>query len=147
MKQATEMKHSRVVAAVVKRGDRYLCMRRCRSKYAYISEKWEFPGGKVEPDESDRDALRREIKEEMDWDVCAGEALATVEYSYPDFSLTLVAYLCEAPADDSFKLLEHTDYCWLKADELLSLDWTAADAELIRLAWPEVAAERHGQKA
>lgn len=86
MKQATEKRHSRVVAAVVKRGNRYLCMRRCRSKYAYISEKWEFPGGKVEPDESDRDALRREIKEEMDWDVCAGEALATVEYSYPDFS-------------------------------------------------------------
>lgn len=127
-------KHSRVVAAVVRRADRYLCMRRCRSKYAYISEKWEFPGGKVEPGEDDRDALRREIMEEMDWSISPGELLGTVEYSYPDFSLTLVAYLCEAPAEDDFKLLEHTDCRWLRAEELATLDWTAADAELIKQA-------------
>ena len=56
---------TRVVAAVVQRGKRYLCMQRGRSQYSYLSEHWEFPGGKVEEGESDHEALVREIKEEM----------------------------------------------------------------------------------
>ena len=60
-----EKKESRVVAAVVKDGDKYLCMQRCRSRLPYISEHWEFPGGKVEQGESYHEALIREIKEEM----------------------------------------------------------------------------------
>ena len=129
-----EKTRTRVVAAIIKRGDRYLCMRRCRGKYPYISERWEFPGGKVEPGEDDREALVREIGEEMDWAVTPTELLATVDYDDPDFSLRRVAYLCHAPADDSFKLLEHIDYKWLTKDGLPSLQWTAADAELIRRA-------------
>ena len=59
-KETTKKKHSRVVAAVIMRNDRYLCMQRCRSKYEYISERWEFPGGKVEDGESDHEALLRD---------------------------------------------------------------------------------------
>lgn len=126
-------KHSRVVAAVIMRGDRYLCMQRCRSKYEYISERWEFPGGKVENGEDDRSALIREIKEEMDWDIYVGKLLATVEYEYPDFNVTMAAYLCKGGEKDDFKLLEHLGYKWRTHEELCQLEWTAADAELIKL--------------
>lgn len=68
-----EEKTYHVVAAIIKDGDKYLCMQRGRSHYAYISEHWEFPGGKVEAGESDHEALVREIKEEMDWDVFVGK--------------------------------------------------------------------------
>lgn len=127
-----EKMHSRVVAAVIMRGDKYLCMQRCRSNYSYISERWEFPGGKVEDGEDDRAALAREIKEEMDWTISVGRQLAAVDYSYPDFGVTVVAYLCECPEEDDFKLLEHLKYKWLRRDELDTLEWTAADAELIK---------------
>lgn len=125
-----EKKHSHVVAAVVKQGDKYLCMQRCRSHYEYISERWEFPGGKVENGENDYEALIREIKEEMDWDIFVGKKLATVEHEYPDFIITLTAYLCKG-GDADFKLLEHLDYKWLTRDELEQLNWTDADREII----------------
>ena len=133
-----ETKRTRVVAAVIMRGGRYLCMRRGKSRYEYISGRWEFPGGKVDPGENDREALEREISEEMDWSVTPRELVGIVDYTYPDFSLRLAAYMCEAPADDSFKLLEHSEYRWVTADELPALCWTAADAELIsRFIAPE----------
>ena len=88
-------KHSYIVAAVVKQGGKYLCMQRCRSIYDYISERWEFPGGKVEAGENDYDALIREIKEEMDWDIFVGRKLSTIEHEYPDFIITLTVYLCK----------------------------------------------------
>ena len=123
-------KHSYIVAAVVKQGGKYLCMQRCRSIYEYISERWEFPGGKVEAGENDYDALIREIKEEMDWDIFVGRKLSTIEHEYPDFIITLTAYLCKG-GDKEFKLLEHLDYKWLTAEEMQNLDWTEADRELI----------------
>lgn len=125
-------KKSRVVAAVIKRGDKYLCMQRCRSKYDYISERWEFPGGKVEEGEDDREALKREIKEEMDWDINVEELISIIDYDYPDFSVTIAAYLCHGNDHDDFKLLEHLKYRWLTRKELPLLEWTAADAELIK---------------
>lgn len=133
-----ERARTRVVAAVIRRGDRYLCLQRGRSRYPYISERWEFPGGKVEPGEDDREALVREIREEMDWPIQPICLLGTVDYNYPDFCLRLVAYLCDAPATDDFKLLEHTDCRWLSASELPALCWTAADAELVKRFVTEV---------
>lgn len=113
------------------RNDRYLCMQRCRSKYEYISERWEFPGGKVEDGESDHEALLREIREEMDWDVYVGRRIGTIDHEYHDFSITVAAYLCRGGDTDDFKLLEHLGYKWLTRDELGQLAWTAADERLI----------------
>lgn len=128
-----QKKHYHVAAAVVQDGrGRYLCMQRCRSDYDYTSEHWEFPGGKIEAGESGYDTLLREIKEEMDWDIFVGRHLGTVEHDYPDFSITLEAYLCRG-GKGKFKLLEHLDYQWLKKSELGLLDWTEADKRVLEL--------------
>ncbi len=121
-----------VVAAIVKRDDTYLCVQRCRDQHEYISEHWEFPGGKREEGESDHEALIREIKEEMDWDIYVGKKLGTVTYEYPDLTIFLAAYLCIAENTD-YKLLEHLDARWLKKEELEGLEWTDADRELLKL--------------
>ena len=121
---------TRVVAAVVQRGKRYLCMQRGRSQYSYLSEHWEFPGGKVEEGESDHEALVREIKEEMDWDVFVGRKIGEVTHAYPDFKVSITAYLCKG-GDEVYKLLEHLDDKWLPLDQLKSLNWTEADRVLI----------------
>ena len=135
------MERTRVVAAVIVEdgctgeGRKFLCMRRTRSRYPYISERWEFPGGKVEDGESDHEALVREIREEMDWDVFVGPKLGSVDYDYPDFSVSVTAYLCRG-GSGMFKLLDHLGYKWLTYDELDDLEWTAADRELLQFISP-----------
>ena len=124
----------KVVCAIIKDGEKVLCTQRLRKGLDYISEHWEFPGGKVEADESKQEALQREILEEMDWKIQVGPQLAEMEYEYPDFFIQLTAYSCTAH-DKNFKLLAHIDACWLKPDNFPQLNWAAADAELIKLIW------------
>ena len=121
-----------VVAAVVKEGDKYLCMQRKRSRRNYISEHWEFPGGKVEEGETCHEALVREIKEEMDWDIYVGRCIGTVEYAYPDFDIRLTAFWCRG-GEGEFKLLQHLDAKWLTREEMEDLKWTKADSKLLEL--------------
>lgn len=80
--------------------------------------------------ESNHEALVREIKEEMAWDIFVGRKLGSVDYEYPDFTVTLTAYLCKG-SDEAFKLLEHLNYKWLVKGELGTLKWTDADRMLI----------------
>ena len=70
---------TRVVCAVIEHNGKILCMKRTRSRFPYISEHWEFPGGKVEEGESDHEALLREIQEEMRWDIFVGKKLAEID--------------------------------------------------------------------
>ena len=124
----------KVVCAIIKDGEKVLCTQRLRKGPDYISEHWEFPGGKVEADESKQEALQREILEEMDWKIQVGPQLAEMEYEYPDFFIQLTAYSCTAH-DKNFKLLAHIGACWLKPDDFPQLNWAAADTELIKLIW------------
>ena len=124
-----DKKHLNVAAAVVMADGKYLCMQRTRSELSYITEHWEFPGGKIENGEDPKHTLEREIKEEMDWNIKVGRCLGTVEHEYPDFSITLTAYEC-APGEGDFKLLEHLDSRWLTKAELPQLNWTEADRKL-----------------
>ena len=125
-----EKRHLNVVCAIVKENDKYLCMQRLRSHKKYESELWEFPGGKVKDGENDYEALIREIKEEMDWDIFVGRRLGSVEQDYPDYTITLTAYLCRG-AETPFKLLSHLDAKWLTRDKMDVLKWTEADNKLI----------------
>ena len=128
-------KHYNVVAAVIEVDGKVLCMKRGETRYSYTSHLWEFPGGKIEPDETPQQALRRELLEEMDLDVDVHEQLATVTHDYPDFSITLTAYRCTA-ATTEFIMREHAASRWLPWDELPSLSWCAADVRLVAMFPP-----------
>ena len=127
-----QRKHYHVVAAVVEVDGHVLCMQRGESRYSYISHRWEFPGGKIEPGETPEQAVHRELIEEMNLDVEVHEHLATVTHDYADFTITLAAYRCTAATRD-FVMREHVDSCWLQWEDLDTLPWCAADERLIDL--------------
>ena len=79
------MKHIEVVAAIIVRGGKILCVKRGRGVYEYVSLKYEFPGGKVEEGEKEEDALRREIREELKLEIEINRHYMTVNHLYPDF--------------------------------------------------------------
>lgn len=124
------MKHYVVVAAIIKYGDKILCMQRNSNKHEYLSYKYEFPGGKVEEGESQEDALLREIKEELDLDISIERAFVTVDHAYPDFRITMHSFLCSS-LTTKFILKEHVAFQWLNKTELESLDWAAADIPIV----------------
>lgn len=125
------MKHYHVVAAIVEHNGKILCMQKGKTKYAYTSYKFEFPGGKVEKGETESQALARELKEEMDFIVQIETPLKTVHHIYPDFEITMTAYLCKAD-NLQFRMNEHIAYKWLPAKDLLTLDWADADIPIAR---------------
>jgi len=124
------MKQIEVVAAIIQFENKFLCVQRGEDKYDYISLKYEFPGGKIEPGESLNQALEREIKEELQYDICVKEKFLTVEHQYPDFQLKMHSYLCSA-VHTNLTLTEHINYRWLEINQLDELDWAAADIPIV----------------
>ncbi len=127
------MKHYEVVAAVIEHNEKILCMQRNKAKYDYVSYKFEFPGGKVEAGESRHAALERELREEMDMDISISEDdyLMTVEHAYPDFAITMHAYLCKL-AHPKFVMKEHIAAKWCRTEEMAALDWAQADLPIVK---------------
>ena len=122
-----KMKHIEVVAAVIRRGDEIFATQR---GYGEFKDWWEFPGGKMEPGESPEEALRREIKEELDAEIAVGDLLKTVEWDYPKFHLTLHCFWCSLPSPH-LHLNEHESSAWLDAEHLDDVRWLPADLEII----------------
>ena len=110
----------------------YLCMQKPLTRYSYTSYHWEFPGGKIEQGESEVEALVREIKEEMDYEIEVKEHLKTISHTYKDFSITLSCWLCSAE-NSVFEQKEHAIYKWLTAPEMYSLEWCEADFPIVDL--------------
>lgn len=124
------MKKFAVVAAVIQHENKILCVQRASSKYDYISFKYEFPGGKIELGETPEEAIVREVEEELCMHIIVDSYLMTVNHDYPDFSISLNTFLCYSQ-NKSLQLVEHIDYQWLTADELITLDWAAADLPIV----------------
>jgi 8-oxo-dGTP diphosphatase len=119
-----------VVAAIIKDIDKYLCLQRGYNKYPYISYKYEFPGGKIEAGETEIDALKREILEELNIEVEVQDKFLIVEHNYPDFKLIMHSYICKKLTNDMV-LKEHIDSKWLNHNELSDLDWAGADIPIV----------------
>ena len=129
------MKQISVVAAVIEKEGKILCVQRGPSSLDYISHKWEFPGGKIEANETEQETIVREILEELHMNIEVGEKLLAVEHSYPDFHLTMHTYRCVSK--DQPTLTEHLAYRWLSLEELPSLDWAEADVPVVKILWNE----------
>lgn len=124
------MKEIEVVAAIIYHEDKILCVQRGPNKYDYISKKYEFPGGKIENGESQKEALEREIMEELHMDISIEEKYVTVRHQYPDFILTMHSFLCTSETRD-LTLTEHIAFKWLSKDAIQNLDWAGADVPIV----------------
>ena len=121
------MKTVKVVAAVIRKDNRIFATER---GYGDFKDMWEFPGGKIEPGESGPEALKREIREELDTIIEVGDYIETVEYDYPAFNLSMECYWCTVK-EGKLTLLEHENALWLDRDSLLSVEWLPADLVII----------------
>ena len=91
---------------------------------------WEFPGGKIEINETEEQALEREIKEELDLSIRVGRRLCRVEYDYPMFHLSMSCFLCTFTGGTPI-LKEAADAKWLSKKELRSVPWLPADESML----------------
>ena len=124
------MKRIEVVAGIIYCKNQILCVQRPKNKLHYISEKFEFPGGKIEEGETQKEALKREILEELNISTKIKSLFMTVVHEYPDFELTMHTFICEVETKE-LTLVEHIDQKWLSTEELKTLDWAAADIPIV----------------
>lgn len=124
-------KHIEVVAAILTFQGRCLAVQRGPAKFDYISHKWEFPGGKVEKEESLENAIVRELQKELDIRVTDPQLFMTIDHSYPDFDITMHCFISEIESPE-IVLTEHIAKRWLEKEKLLDVDWADADTPLVR---------------
>lgn len=98
--------------------------------YGEFKGQWEFPGGKVEVGETPKQALVREIKEELEIDIKVGDLIDTIKYDYPTFHLSMDCFWCEI-IQGELKLVEAEAARWLTKEALYDVQWLPADISLI----------------
>ena len=128
------MKTVRVVAAVIRDGDRIFATARGYGEYKGW---WEFPGGKIEAGETPEKALVREIREELDTEIRVGALINKIEYDYPTFHLSMDCFWAEVIAG-RLVLKEAEDARWLTKETLGSVRWLPADQTIIDAIYREL---------
>lgn len=127
------MRTVRVVAAVIQaiceNGEKSIFA--TARGYGEYKGRWEFPGGKIEDGETPSEALRREIKEELDTEIKVGELIDTIEFDYPAFHLSMDCFWAEVIAGN-LELKEAADAKWLTRETLDSVEWLPADVTILQ---------------
>lgn len=129
----TETASLRVVAAIIFESDQVYCFKRGASKYTYLHNKYEFPGGKVEAGETLEEALRREVMEELGVHIDIEAHFLSTTHQYPEFTAEVTFFTCRLrqPATE-LSLHDHTEVQLLPVDRLTELDWLAGSELVIR---------------
>jgi len=127
-------RHVDVVGAMFEIDGRWLASKRNDS---FHDGKWEFPGGKIEVDETEEMALIRECKEELDWDVKPIERMMVIEHQYPNLTVTLHFWRCESLSEGPPAINSHSEHQWIKTASLHDVDWLEADKPLIQFLQSE----------
>ena len=118
-----------VVAAVIKDENEKILITQRNLKKSQ-GGLWEFPGGKIEPNETRENAIVREIKEELDIEIEVKSYLSENVFNYPEKDINLIALECKKVSGD-IKLLEHEDYKWVSKNELNNFQFAPADLFII----------------
>ena len=121
------MKQIKVVAAIIQKENKILATKR---GYGEFINMWEFPGGKIESGETKKQALVREIKEELNIEINVDKFALDIEYQYPNFYLFMSCFMCSIK-EGSIELLEHNDGKWITKEELNTLNWLPADIDAV----------------
>jgi 8-oxo-dGTP diphosphatase len=119
-----------VVAAIIKKDDCYLLAKRNKEKYMGL--KWEFPGGKVEKDESFEEALSREILEELNVNIEIHNKVAEERYQDDEINIVLHYYMCSLINTD-IVLSEHEAIEWVKKQDFLNYEFVPGDGDITSL--------------
>lgn len=123
------MQNLKVVAAIFVQEEKILAMKRAAHKP--LPGKWEFPGGKIENNESAEEALIREIKEELDVDINQLELFDHSITLLPDWEVDLSCFLVQTKSFPT-ESTDHDEMRWLDKENLLELDWSDADMPAVR---------------
>lgn len=127
------MKHVEVVCALIQNDDgKIFCCQRGPGRA--LEGKWEFPGGKIEPNETQEQAIVREIKEELKSKIEVIKYIGVSNYDYTElekpFSITMYAYLCKL-ISGNLALTEHISSKWCTVNEMMQMDFAAVDDILV----------------
>lgn len=121
-------KLKRIVASVMTKGETVLIAQRAKKDVLY--EKWEFPGGKVEGDETDHECLKRELAEEFGIQATIGDYFCTSYFTHKGESMEMVVYYVPSFVGD-LTLYDHKQIKWVTPPELLQYDFPDADRPII----------------
>ena len=111
-----------------------------RSEVMSLPLKWEFPGGKLDPQEDAAACLKREIEEELGVSIQITESLPPSDWQYPSFGITLFPFICKLHSD-VIVLAEHKAIAWVTPAELTALDWADADVPVLQTYLEYIAGE------
>ena len=128
------MKTIEVVAAIIHQDGKILATQR---GYGEWKGMWEFPGGKMEPGETEEQAIVREIREELNVGIGMERKVCTVEYDYPAFHLRMHCFWCSLTSG-ALELKEHQSAQWLERGQWNSVEWLPADVEVVNALMHEL---------
>ncbi|HKI88547.1 MAG TPA: NUDIX domain-containing protein [Draconibacterium sp.] len=130
-------------ACIVKEGRILVTQRGADTYHPFL---WEFPGGKIKPDETPEACIKREIREELELEIKILKPMVSVQHNYQTKQIELIPFLCSTNSE-KLKLNEHVDFKWVEWNELFELPFSEADEKLIQqVANREILKEYFGKE-
>lgn len=123
------MKKIKVTCAIIEFENLVLTVQ--RSSSMSLPLKWEFPGGKIENDESEEECVLREIKEELNLEIAVLKRLNSSIFDYPNISIELIPFIAKQ-VNGQIILNEHAAFKYIEKEKLLNLDWAEADIPIVK---------------